>query len=266
MRALLIDLDETLYVEEPAAVAAFAATAQAASTQDERLDAARLALDARARARELWRRSPLHPYCSRIGISSWEGMWCRFAGEVKEMRALRAWSGEYRRGAWSAALADQGVHDDSLVGQLASRFGVERRTRHAVFAEAPEVLAALHGPWMVAIVTNGAPCLQREKLAASGLQAHVDAVVVAGDADVGAGKPDGAIFRRALAALGLPSGGEAVMVGDSLARDVDGATAAGLRAVWVNRAHDPLPEGREPVAQVADLRELIGLLDELVPA
>lgn len=49
---LLFDLDETLMVEEPAAAAAFLATAQrAAAIYD--LDADILAIAARARAREL---------------------------------------------------------------------------------------------------------------------------------------------------------------------------------------------------------------------
>jgi putative hydrolase of the HAD superfamily len=52
-RALLFDLDDTLVVEEPAAVAAFHATARVAGT-GHRLDTERLALVARKRARELW--------------------------------------------------------------------------------------------------------------------------------------------------------------------------------------------------------------------
>ena len=52
-RALLLDLDDTLIVEEPAAVAAFAATAGVAAERHP-LDPAPLALDARAWAREIW--------------------------------------------------------------------------------------------------------------------------------------------------------------------------------------------------------------------
>ena len=51
-RALLLDLDDTLIVEEPAAVAAFAATASAAAERHS-LDPRQLALDARACARRL---------------------------------------------------------------------------------------------------------------------------------------------------------------------------------------------------------------------
>jgi putative hydrolase of the HAD superfamily len=77
MRALLFDLDETLMVEQPAAVAAFDATARHAAAGHD-LNAGRLALAARARAQDLWRAAPTYPYCRRVGgIGSWEALWHR---------------------------------------------------------------------------------------------------------------------------------------------------------------------------------------------
>jgi len=67
-RALLLDLDDTLVIEEPAAVAAFAATALWAATQRD-LDPGVLAPTARHRARELWYATPAHAWCQRIGVS-----------------------------------------------------------------------------------------------------------------------------------------------------------------------------------------------------
>jgi putative hydrolase of the HAD superfamily len=75
-RALLFDLDETLMVEEPAAVATFGATAQLAAHSYDTIDLAKLANDARSRARKLWYAAPTHDFCVRVGISSWEGLWC----------------------------------------------------------------------------------------------------------------------------------------------------------------------------------------------
>jgi len=245
--ALLFDLDDTLVLEEPAAAAAFEATARAVPG----IDAARLAADARLHARALWRAAPTHPYCLRIGLSSSEGMWCRFEGEVAEIRALRAWAPAYRRDAWARALLDQGIEDPALAADLGERFGAERRARHHTFADVPAVLGALDGP--LALVTNGAACLQREKLAASGLAEHFDAVVVSGD--LGAGKPETSVFLHALSLLGARDG---VMIGDSLARDVDGALATGLRAVWVNRFG--AGPGRDGVPEISSLAELPGLI------
>jgi len=120
--ALLFDLDDTLVVEEPAAAASFTATAHLASTRH-RVNVEKLAVAARERARELWYATPTHPYCMRVGISSWEGLWCRFDGDEPDVRWLREWSPRYRREAWGLALADQGVHDPVLAEELGERYG-----------------------------------------------------------------------------------------------------------------------------------------------
>ena len=236
-------------------MAAFAATARSATERWPALDAAALARAARERARELWYAAPTHPWCRRIGMSSWEGLWCRFEGEGPDCRALRRWAPEYRREAWRRALADQGVEDPALAAELGERFGVERRAQLAPFPEAAAALRALAGSWPLALVTNGASCLQREKLAASGLAELFEVVAIS--AEVGAAKPQRAAFAAALAQLGAEPG-DAVMVGDSLERDVEGARAAGLAAVWVNRAGAPAPPGVRHVASLAELPAALG--------
>jgi putative hydrolase of the HAD superfamily len=250
--ALLLDLDDTLVVEEPAAVAAFEATGRFAADQRD-IDAPALAAAARSRAREVWNAAPTHPYCMRVGISSSEGLWCRFEGGDPDTRRLRDWSPTYRREAWRLALADQGVDDVALAEQLGERFGVERRARHEVFDDVPTALTELGETRVLALVTNGASCLQREKLAASGLGEHFSAVVVS--AELGVGKPDAGVFRRALSELGCDAE-DAVMVGDSISRDVDGAIAAGLGAVWINRFGRPRPADRPDLHEVPSLGEL----------
>jgi phosphoserine phosphatase len=256
--ALLFDLDDTLMVEEQAAAAAFAATAQVAAARHE-VDAAKLAVSARSRAREQWYAGASHDYCMRVGISSWEGLWCRFEGDAPDVRALREWSPTYRRESWGLALTDQGVDDPALAAELAERFGEERRARHEVFADAADVLAGLAESHPLAVLTNGAGCLQREKLAASGLGDFFHSVVVS--ADLGTAKPDAAVFRHALDQLGV-EGGDAVMVGDSIAKDIDGALATGLGAVWVNRNGHSAPADRADVVEISTLSDLPEVLGE----
>jgi putative hydrolase of the HAD superfamily len=258
-RALLLDLDDTLIVEEPAAVAAFAATASYAA---ERLpvDPRQLALDARAGARELWHAAEVCDFGRRIGISSWEALWCRYEGDDEELRAMREWSPGFRRGAWRAALEHQGVQDDELAAELGERFGEERRARHETFEDAAPALDALRGEYRLALVTNGASCLQREKFEASGLTDHFEAVVVSGE--LRSAKPDPAVYAHALGALGAEPG-DAVMVGDSLRNDVDGPVAAGLRGIWLNRTGEPRPADREDIVEIADLQELPATLAAL---
>jgi putative hydrolase of the HAD superfamily len=251
MRGLLFDLDETLMVEEPSAVAAFEATARHAACIHD-LDAGRLAVAARRRARELWRAAPTHDYCRRVGISSWEGLWCRYEGDAPETRRLREWSSTYRRQAWTLALSEQAIEDDELGETLGDRFVAERRARHVVFADAPATLRELRSSYVLGLVTNGASCLQREKLRASGLSDQFEVVVVS--AEVGVAKPDSSVFKAAAAELGV--GEDAVMIGDSIEKDVNGALAAGLQAVWVNRSGRARPDDLPDVPAVTTLEEL----------
>ena len=70
----------------------------------------------------------------------------------------------------------------------------------------------------------------------------------------GKAKPHAAIFRRMLELLDVVAG-DAVMVGDTIEDDVEGATAVGMRAVLVDR------EGRyEERDSIADLRALLSLI------
>ncbi len=197
-----------------------------------------LATGARRRARELWYSIPEHPYCMRVGISSWEGLWCRFEGERPEVRALRAWAPTYRREAWRLALIDQGIRDDQLADELGECFGAERRSRHELFDDARAALEAVAESYSLALVTNGASCLQREKLQAVGLSEYFESVVVS--SDLGVAKPSVAIFAHALDQLRV-KGEHATMVGDSLTRDVEGAIAAGLRGIWLGRCRTTTP-------------------------
>jgi putative hydrolase of the HAD superfamily len=70
-------------------------------------------------------------------------------------------------------------------------------------------------------------------LAGLGLAELVDAAVPSSEA--GAAKPDPAIFRYALRRLGDPPAARCLHVGDTLEEDVHGATAAGMRAAWLDR-------------------------------
>jgi len=67
-----------------------------------------------------------------------------------------------------------------------------------------------------------------------------------------AGKPDPRAFRHTLTLLGVDAGA-ALMVGDSIEKDVLGARAAGLDAVLLDR--DDAYAGRD-VTRVRSLHEL----------
>lgn len=80
--------------------------------------------------------------------------------------------------------------------------------------------------------------------------------------EFGVAKPDARIFNAAAQAIGVaPS--EVLHVGDDAALDVQGALAAGMQAVWINRGDRAWPHGEAPHAHatVRDLRGLCRLLD-----
>jgi HAD superfamily hydrolase (TIGR01549 family) len=142
-----------------------------------------------------------------------------------------------------------GVATAYRTGYLAARRPIEG---------AADLLGAVRPHARIGIVTNNLLDEQREKLEFCGLAPFVDALVVSDD--VGVSKPERGIFDIALRRLGVAAG-DAVMVGDSWANDIAGAVNAGIRAVWFNPARTPKP------ATPADVAEMhaLGPADAVLP-
>ena len=122
-----------------------------------------------------------------------------------------------------------------------------------MYAEVPEVLRALRTSGVkIGLISNTQRCL-------STFAEHFE---LAGLFDVtlssyqhGFMKPHPSIFEAALRAVGSPDQVETVMVGDSLAHDIEGALAIGMRGVLIARAgRQPGTPAELPVIQ--SLREL----------
>ena len=81
---------------------------------------------------------------------------------------------------------------------------------------------------------------------------------------VGWRKPAAEFFQAAMQELGV-SAEQTLMVGDDLINDVQGATAAGMRAAWIRRgpALSSDPETPENVLQLSTLQQLPELFDRL---
>lgn len=134
-----------------------------------------------------------------------------------------------------------------LTNALASMYlDTYRASRRAVAGAAP-LMSAIKRHARIGIVSNNLLEEQQEKLHICGLDLFVDALIVSEQVQVS--KPDPAIFRVALDRLGVePS--ESVMIGDSWAADVEGARAAGIRAIWFNPNGVPAPDVHVNVAQL----------------
>jgi putative hydrolase of the HAD superfamily len=230
--AIIFDLDETLITDDDATKKALQQTAKHAQKQVT-LDTEKLWRTAYAHAKQMWQASPTFSFCESLGISASEGLWGRFENSGPQWQELHDWVLDYQIEAWEHALLAQGHKNRVLVEQLAAIFHEERRASQALFPETERVLSELRATYKLGILTNGAPDLQREKIAYNKLAHYFDAIVVSGD--VGVGKPDPAVFKAALDQLGVPAH-MTLMVGDSLERDMLGASRNGLRGVWVNRS------------------------------
>lgn len=256
IQAVFFDLDETLVRDSDATQGALRATALLAAAR--RLETEALARAVWLRALAAWERSPHQDYFQEFGISAGECLWGRFIGENRRLRPIRAWAIQFQLETWSSALADLGAGDDIMAETLAERFRTERRARHDwLFPDVIATLDRLRPTYALALITNGAPDIQRDKLTGSGLDPYFPVVQISCEA--GAGKPDPLMFSLALDALGLaPS--ETLMVGDNPARDILGANRANVRAVWIRRDSQPLIAGARPDATIASLSELPALL------
>lgn len=258
LKAVFFDLDDTLLVDEAVSKETFAAVA-AFAEERHGVESDRLSKDAARIAKELWKVGPSQAYCRRIGISAFECLWGHFIGESEDLRTLREWAVKYRRQVFDAALKEQAIADAGGE-ELAQAFETERRSRQRLMPDARETLKSIAADYSLALLTNGAPDLQREKIAASGLGEFFKAVAVSGEHDIGKPKPE--IFHRLAAELGVEPT-EVAMVGNSLERDIAGAKNAGIRAVWLKVAGSEEHAPVEPDFTIVGLAELPALLGKL---
>lgn len=112
----------------------------------------------------------------------------------------------------------------------------------SVFADVPGALAELQAMGLALVVVSNWDVSLTEALERLGVLRWLDGVVVS--AQVGAAKPDPAVFQRALEVAGAAPA-QALHVGDSLPEDVQGARAAGIEAVLISRSGSPAPPQRE---------------------
>ncbi len=124
-----------------------------------------------------------------------------------------------------------------------------------MYDDVPDVLRALHASGLkIGLISNSHRCL-------SSFEAHFELrglfAVAVSSVEHGYMKPHRSIFEAALRGAGVDAS-EAVMVGDSLTHDVDGARRLGMRGVLVARSGPVHAPPDVPV--IHSLRELQALL------
>ena len=141
--------------------------------------------------------------------------------------------------------------------------GIERATvrramveslEFASYPDAAPALRELRSLGMRLVVASNWDCSLPEWLEGAGLWELVDGA--ASSAVAGEPKPSPAVFRAALEIAGVGEA-EAIHVGDSLENDIEGARAAGIRAVLVDRSETPAPTGVETVRSLGEVASLL---------
>jgi putative hydrolase of the HAD superfamily len=121
-----------------------------------------------------------------------------------------------------------------------------------VAADTPGALARLRAAGLRLGVVSNSDGRVEEALEAAGLRRYLDVVVDSTLA--GVEKPDPAIFRTALDALGVPPS-QALYVGDLYDVDVIGANAAGIPAVLLLEPGGVAPAGCAAVGSIGALAD-----------
>lgn len=175
-------------------------------------------------------------------------------------RASLAAIHEARKTVVSNALTELGVADLSPAREIALAYDTERTQAAYLLPGALDTLVRIKARgYPTGLVTNGGADMQREKVERFGLEKYFDVIAIEGE--IGFGKPDPAHFSHVLEKLEVSP--ESVwMTGDDLSRDIAGANAAGIHAVWVDWKGSGLPENApaSPDRIVRAIAELAGLL------
>lgn len=195
----------------------------------------------------------------RWATERWDGL------EHAEHSASEEAYARWERDRWRSVLLASDVAEADVV-ELIDAIEARRAVfRMALYPEVRDVLTALRERGLrLGVCSNWDWDLDRH-LADAGIADLLDARV--SSAWVGYRKPHRRIFEAALAELGTAPG-ETVFVGDNWAADVEGATAAGMRAVLVWRHEEDAPSWLPeppPTADVPRVRDLTELLDLLAP-
>ncbi|MBU3058513.1 HAD family hydrolase [Pseudomonas indica] len=193
-------------------------------------------------------------YAPRLGPVPIEHLWAIRARLLEKEPALKHRLSELRRRILFHALEDAGYPYREAMALAEGGFQVFLAARHKVelFPEVHPTLEVLANRYRLGVLTNGNADVRR-----LGLADYFQFALCA--EELGVGKPDPHPFREALKRAGVEAE-YAVHIGDHPSDDIQGAQAAGLRAIWYNPQGKAWPAERAPDAEICSLAELPALL------
>lgn len=164
---------------------------------------------------------------------------------------------------WADALAALGIPDRELANECAKIFEENRKKHYKVYPAAIVMLEKLRQRGIRrGLITNGLRVTHAEKLELLRIADHVDAIFLSDD--VGASKPDPAIFHHACREMGTTPA-RCAMVGDRYDRDVAGALGVGMLGIWLNVRGESAPPGAPaPTFQIGEIDQAYTVLEPLL--
>lgn len=122
-----------------------------------------------------------------------------------------------------------------------------------------KLIAELSNCYQIGVLTNGSKGWQLDKLEAIGLSGVFPKEYVFISEDIGYDKPNPEIYHHVLSMASLPPD-QVLVVGDSWANDVIAPIQQGLKAIWLNKKNNQVPQEPQPLAVITELEELRAIL------
>ncbi|MHA1294513.1 MAG: HAD-IA family hydrolase [Promethearchaeota archaeon] len=119
-----------------------------------------------------------------------------------------------------------------------------------------------------AIITDGIPIKQYEKILRLGIDNLIDLVVISDE--IGIKKPNPKLFDYCLKRFGV-EGPETIYVGDRIDKDIIPALLNNIHSVYIHRGgkYDTyktgvkIPEGTKPDFEISNLNEIFEIIEEI---
>lgn len=242
LKALFLDMDETLCDTFGANEKAKQLMAEAVKDRFEGVDGQRFAKEYLAGIYRDWSEDQRKVYMPIIEAQS---------------------EGAFRLQLIHDLLADQNIFEvsDSEALQIQDKFDQDRINAFEFYPGIADFLTQARKLFTLVVITNGPEFSQIPKVEAVNLADYVDHIIIGGQEPEQ--KPSRSIFEKALKLVGCAAH-EVVHVGDSLAADVVGAHNSGITSVWIQH-QQPLDAelGINPNHTVLHPSEIPALIREL---
>ena len=122
-----------------------------------------------------------------------------------------------------------------------------------------DLLKSVHGRYKLGLVTNGLVEVQRPRLAATGLGAYFNFIVISDE--IGVAKPHAGFFDHAYAQMDEADKSRVLLIGDNPNADVQGALDYGFDACWLRHPGAADKPKLRATYRIRDIRELAEIID-----